>query len=84
MLNSHFIIAVNCFIIISGYFSIKASVKGFLHLYLFCFFYKMGLTLFAVLCTGIFSYKSIIVAFFPLSHSELWFITFISTFTSIE
>jgi surface polysaccharide O-acyltransferase-like enzyme len=75
ILNSHFIIAVNCFILISGYFSIKANVRGFLHLYLICFFYKMGLILFASFYSGLFSYKSIITAFFPFSHSELWFIT---------
>ena len=34
-----FFIGVNCFVLISGYFSIKTSLRGFLHLYGFYAFY---------------------------------------------
>jgi surface polysaccharide O-acyltransferase-like enzyme len=74
ILNSHFIIAVNCFILISGYFSIKPSIKGLVHLYLFCFFYKAILNAFSIVYNDEFSFKVILSSFFPFSHG-LWFIT---------
>ena len=43
VLLSHclFFIGVNCFVLISGYFSIKTSLRGFLHLYGFFAFYAL-------------------------------------------
>lgn len=40
-----FFIGVNCFVLISGYFSIKTSLRGFLHLYGFYAFYAMLIAL---------------------------------------
>jgi surface polysaccharide O-acyltransferase-like enzyme len=74
ILNSHFVIAVNCFILISGYFSIKPSIKGLVHLYLFCFFYKAILNAFSIIYNNKFNFKIIASSFFPLCHG-LWFIT---------
>lgn len=47
VLLSHcfFFIGVNCFVLISGYFSIKTSLKGFLHLYGFYVFYAFIIAL---------------------------------------
>ena len=69
------ITAVNCFVMISGYFRIKASLKGVVNLWLLLLFYAI---LSFVLCiyfkpeqpllTGL---KRIV---FPLSESGLWFI----------
>ena len=36
-----FFIGVNCFVLISGYFSIRTSLRGFLHLYGFYAFYAL-------------------------------------------
>lgn len=69
--RSFFIIAVNSFILISGYFSIKIKWKSFFHLYLMCAFYD-------VICTIIFqenlSVKYIIHSLLPFSHTNLWFV----------
>ena len=40
-----FFIGVNCFVLISGYFSIKTSLRGFLHLYGFFAFYALLIAL---------------------------------------
>lgn len=40
-----FFIGVNCFVLISGYFSIKTSLRGFLHLYGFYVFYTLLIAL---------------------------------------
>lgn len=47
VLLSHclFFIGVNCFVLISGYFSIKTSMRGFLHLYGFYVFYALLIAL---------------------------------------
>ncbi|MBR4705495.1 MAG: acyltransferase family protein [Paludibacteraceae bacterium] len=47
VLLSHclFFIGVNCFVLISGYFSIKTSLRGFLHLYGFYAFYALLIAL---------------------------------------
>lgn len=47
VLLSHclFFIGVNCFVLISGYFSIKTSLRGFLHLYGFYMFYALLIAL---------------------------------------
>jgi hypothetical protein len=69
--SSFLLVGVNCFILISGYFGIKQSWKGFLRLYFLCFSYFL---LFAVLSKD---YGKIYTAFFPFSHSHynnVWFI----------
>jgi surface polysaccharide O-acyltransferase-like enzyme len=68
-------IAVPSFVLISGYFGINASIKGFLNLYFRCIL--LGVGLYFAYC--IFGHKShslkqIIKAFLPFSHSNLWFI----------
>ena len=45
-----FFIGVNCFVLISGYFSIKTSLRGFLHLYGFYAFYALLIALSQYFC----------------------------------
>lgn len=67
------IIAVNCFILISGYFRIKPSWKGFFNLYFQCAFYAIGFGILACLFhEG--SWGQIIKSGFALSESNLWFV----------
>lgn len=73
--NSFTIIAVNCFILISGYFGIKISWRAFFHLYILCVFYKLGFTVFSFLNKDYFSIKDTIYSFLPFSNSDYyWFI----------
>lgn len=69
------IVAVNCFVMISGYFRIKQSWKGFLNLYMQLLFYAC---LSAVVCIWMSPEQSLIVSLkrvlFPLTESGLWFI----------
>ncbi|WP_157784290.1 acyltransferase family protein [Treponema primitia] len=78
--ESFFVVAVNCFVLISGYFSIKASWKGFIHLYIFCTSYYLGFGILDSLniinphSFGIVELKRIIISFFPFTHSGNWFL----------
>ena len=69
------VLAVNCFVMISGYFRIKQSWRGIVGLWLQLFFYAC-LTLFASLFLK--QEQSLIACLtriaFPLSESGLWFI----------
>lgn len=78
--ESFFIVAVNCFVLISGYFSINAGWRSFVRLYVFCVSYYL---LFAVIAAlnitgahsfGLSSLKRIALAFFPFTHSGNWFL----------
>jgi surface polysaccharide O-acyltransferase-like enzyme len=64
------IVAVNCFVLISGYFSIKFKVKSLISLYLQCLFYVLLLG-----CINNFNFQNgIRGVVFALSESNLWFI----------
>jgi surface polysaccharide O-acyltransferase-like enzyme len=69
-------IAVPCFVIISGYFGINATLKGFLNLYFKCMI--LGVGLYFSYCifgnSNQFTIKEIIKAFMPFTHSGLWFV----------
>ena len=73
-MNSFLVIAVDCFVLISGYFGIKAKWKGFIHLYVLCAFYSVFLTLFSFYETGQFSIKEFLFSFLVFSNSKWWFI----------
>ena len=45
LMHCFFFIGVNCFVLISGYFSIKTSLRGFIHLYGFYAFYALLIAL---------------------------------------
>lgn len=62
---------VNVFILISGYFGIKSSLKGCVQIYTMCLFY-VGLDCIFNECLGNeFDFKKLI---FPISHGGWWFI----------
>lgn len=75
-----FLIGVNVFIIISGFFGLKCSFKGFFKLYLIMFFYNFvyyGLKTYVhydeLLFSDIISF--IINIVFPFGHNRLWFMS---------
>jgi len=75
LVNSFVIIAVDCFILISGYYGIKPSLNGLLRLYLICVFYNLcSYCITPIVYTGDNVY-SLHGCFMPFSHSNgLWFI----------
>ena len=74
IINAFVCIAVDCFVLISGYYGIKAKWKGFFSLYFTCAFYGVMLFLFSHIYTHI-SLKELLFSFMPFSHSQgLWFI----------
>ncbi|MFR9640916.1 MAG: acyltransferase family protein, partial [Rikenellaceae bacterium] len=76
LIYSIFIIAVNCFVLISGYFSIKPSISGVTRLGLSVAFYGAAIyALFGFLGEATFDFKSIAKLFFPFSKSQYWFIS---------
>jgi hypothetical protein len=78
--ESFFVVAVNCFVLISGYFSIRASWKGFIHLYIFCTSYYLffgildSLNIINPRPFGIIELKRMVLSFFPFTHSGNWFL----------
>lgn len=74
-LNGLFYPAVNIFILISGYYRIKPTVRKFFSLYTFCAFYGM-LNYFArIITTGQHIGRSLVLeTLFPFSHTVYWFI----------
>ena len=73
--NSFLVIAVNCFILISGYFGIKLSWKSFTNLCITCIFYILTLTIVGFIYNDFFSLKELLYSFMPFSYSHYWFIT---------
>jgi surface polysaccharide O-acyltransferase-like enzyme len=72
--ESFCIVAVNCFVLISGYFGIKINWKNFVHLYVFCFSYTFCFAVLASLYHNEIHFKRIILSFFTFSHSPYWFV----------
>lgn len=70
-LNSMFIIAVNCFIIVSGYFSIKVNGSKILRLLIECLFYTVLFTTIPLAIEG--NYRSALSSLLIISHSKYWF-----------
>lgn len=75
------IIGVNCFVIISGYFGIRASWKGFLRFSYYCLFYSVAICALAgviVVLTGKFadkwSWDLMAESFMVYTHTDLWFV----------
>lgn len=76
VLNSFFYIGVNGFILISGFYGIRTTLKGFFNLYAICAFYGlccyMGNTMYSgePIC-----FKGLLInTFLCLSHNNQWFI----------
>ena len=72
ILNGFCYVAVNCFILISGYFGIKFKLRGVYKLYLFCVFYSFIRFL---ISGGELDKQCIYSIVLPFSHTSKWFIT---------
>jgi hypothetical protein len=68
------IVAVNCFVLISGYFSIKVSWRSFLRFFVFCFSYTFAFAVLHSIYNQEIQYKRILLSFFTFSHSPYWFV----------
>jgi surface polysaccharide O-acyltransferase-like enzyme len=66
--------AVNCFVLVSGYFGVTVKWKGFVRLYLFCFFYTFCSALLASLFHHELYLKRIVLSLFVFSRSPAWFV----------
>ena len=73
-LMSMSIIAVNCFVLISGYFRIKQSWKGFLNLFTQCAFYALICSVIGVALNEVSLIDALKRTVFALSESGMWFI----------
>ena len=67
-------IGVVCFVLISGYFGIKANLKGVINLFCLVVFYSLTLYLFSAFYQKSFSTKILLTCFFPFSNNFYWFI----------
>ena len=75
LMESFSIIGVNCFVLISGYFGIKPSVKGAINFILWCMFYAVGIyTLVAIIKPTSENLSTLFSSFLIFSHTDLWFI----------
>lgn len=74
-LTTIFSIGVPVFVLISGYFKINASIKGFLNIVYQVFFYSI---IADILCKYVFhetlSTNNILGTFFPVSRTQYWFV----------
>lgn len=74
-LNGFFCIAVNCFILITGYFGLKFKVRGFFKLFFVCAFYALLGYLLHLYLDGSHIGRSVLdYSLFALSNSRWWFI----------
>lgn len=71
-LNAFCICAVNCFILISGYFKIKTSSKKFLYLLLTLLFYVIVFKAIPNAIVG--NWKSVVGSVLFVSHTPYWFV----------
>lgn len=69
------IIGVNCFIMISGYFGIRLTLKGTASFIFQCTFYAVGIyTTVGIVFPQILSWDKWIESWMVLSHTDLWFV----------
>ncbi len=75
LIESFAIIGVNCFILISGYFGIKHSEKGFVNFIFTCLFYSVTIFgIYAMIKPEQYDIHNVIESFGIFSHTDLWFI----------
>lgn len=73
ILDAFCLVAVNVFVIISGYFTIQSSVKGFLKLYILCAFYAFfTASLGRLLGGGTLGLSILRYTFFPFGLNPKW------------
>ncbi len=77
-----FFIGVNCFVLISGYFSIKTSLRGFLHLYGVFVFYALLIAVSQYFCSTEYATMAIsekcfhvaVHSLMPWDNNSYWFL----------
>lgn len=75
LLNAFFVVAVNCYVLISGYCGIKPTLKKAFSLFSICVFYSLLSYLIYAFAMNDFSVKEFIISFMPFSHTRgLWFV----------
>lgn len=76
ILRSFFAVAVNCFVLISGYFGIKLNYKKLLKISMQVLFYSISIYI-LTLILGIhtFEFKKDILLLIPIISKQYWFIT---------
>lgn len=75
MLNGFFCVAVNCFVLITGYYGLKFKLRGFLKLYLACAFYSlMGYFVHLYVDNASIGRSILNYSVFALTNSKWWFI----------
>ncbi len=73
-IESFFIYGVNIFILISGYYGIKLSIRKFIYLCLLVSLYMVLNTVLTFFSTGHIEFRQIINIFLPVSAAPGWFI----------
>lgn len=68
------IVAVNCFVLISGYFGIRLSVNGIVKFVSQCLFYSLTIFAIAAIATRTFDWGMCIKSVFACSENTLWFV----------
>jgi hypothetical protein len=75
LLESFAIIGVNCFVLISGYFGIRHSAKGFINFIFTCLFYSVAIFgIYAIIKPDQYDIHTFLESFGIFSHTDLWFI----------
>ena len=76
VLNAFTVVAVNCYVLISGYFGINPTKKKLWNLFAICAFYSVGHYLVYAILNDTFNIKTFVYSFLPFSHNQgLWFVT---------
>lgn len=73
MMNAFCICAVNCFVLLSGYFGIKTNFRKFTYLLLTLLFYVVAFKAVPAAIEG--NVRQLIGSAFFVSHSPYWFVT---------
>ena len=75
MLNGFFCVAVNCFVLISGFYGLKFKLRALVNLYIACAFYSMaGYFLHLYLDDAHIGRSILDYSIFALTNSKWWFV----------
>lgn len=74
-INSIFNMGVSCFMLISGYFGVKFSVKKVINLELMILFYGLLGQIISFACTGNIVIKNLFKSIFPISTGKYWYMS---------
>ena len=75
LVESFCIVAVNCFVLISGYFGISLKLRSIIKFYLQCFFIGLAsYLLYLCLCPASLSWTILLERFLAFTHNGWWFV----------